>query len=540
MKHFQLNVPENFNFGYDVVDEWARIQPEKKAILWADDNGNEKSVTYGQFKDYSDKAASFLQSLGIGKGDCVMLIMKRHVEWWYCMIALHKIGAIAIPASFLLKSKDIVYRCQTANIKAIITCQDDTIMESVDLACCDLREKGKDIVRICAFNNDIHRMGWLDFWAGLGAAAPFRKVEGIRNSDSMLLYFTSGTTGHPKGVVHDFKYPLCHVLTGKYWLNLHEESLHLTLCDTGWMMAAWGQFYSLIFAGACIFVYAQEGKFNAANLLSIIQKYKITSFFAPPTVYRMMLKEGLEKYDLSSLEYCTTAGEALYPKIFDDWKRLTGIRLMECFGQTETPLVVGSYPWVVARPGTMGLPNPMVDVDVVDDEGNSCAPNVKGHLVIYLRNGEKPIGLFKEYYGEPELTAQKFAGRYYDTGDMAYRDEQGYYWYESRADDVIKTSGYRVGPFEVESVLMQHPAVAECAITGVPDDIRGQLIKATIVLSAKYRDKAGDDLAKEIQAFVKSRTAPYKYPRVVEFVAELPKTVNGKIRRVAIREESAR
>ena len=540
MKHFKLNVPENFNFGYDVVDEWARIQPEKKAILWADDYGNEKTVTYRQFKEYSDKAASYLQSLGIGKGDCVMLIMKRHIEWWYCMIALHKLGAIAIPASFLLKGKDIIYRCETANIKAIITCQDDVIMESVDEACCHLKEKGTEVKKICAFDNDIRRMGWLDFWAGLDAAAPFSRVEGIGNDDSMLLYFTSGTTGQPKGVVHDYKYPLCHVLTGRYWLNLHEESLHLTLCDTGWMMAAWGQFYSLILAGACIFVYAQEGKFCAARLLETIQKYKITSFFAPPTVYRMMLKEGLEKYDLSSLEYCTTAGEALYPKIFDDWKRLTGIRLMECFGQTETPLMVGSYPWIDARPGTMGLPNPMVDVDVVDDEGNSCAPNVKGHLVIYLRNGKKPIGLFKEYYGEPELTAHKFSGRYYDTGDMAYRDELGYYWYESRADDVIKTSGYRVGPFEVESVLMQHPAVAECAITGVPDDIRGQLIKATIVLSAKYRDKAGDDLVKEIQAFVKSRTAPYKYPRIVEFVTELPKTVNGKIRRVAIREESAK
>ena len=353
------------------------------------------------------------------------------------------------------------------------------------------------------------------------------------------MYFTSGTSGEPKMVMHDYSYPLAHIITGKYWHNVHEGSLHLTLADTGWGKAVWGKFYGQMISGATVFVYDFEGKFEPKNLLKVIQDFKVTSFCAPPTVYRFMIREDLSQYDLSNLEYCTTAGEALNPNVFLEWKEKTGIMIYESYGQTETTLVVGTYPWCRPNPGSMGLPNPQYDIDVVDAEGKTCAAGVHGQLVIKT-GSKKPIGLFKEYYRNPALTEKAHNNGVYYTGDVVYRDEEGYFWFVSRADDVIKSSGYRIGPFEVESALMSHPAVVECAITGVPDEIRGQVVKATIVLGKEYKGKEGPELIQELQDHVKSETAPYKYPRVIEFVDELPKTISGKIRRVEIRKNDAK
>ena len=355
------------------------------------------------------------------------------------------------------------------------------------------------------------------------------------NDDIMLMYFTSGTTGEPKMVAHDFTYPLGHISTGCFWHNLHEGSLHLTIADTGWAKAAWGKLYGQWLAGANIFVYDHE-KFTPADILRKIGQYRITSLCAPPTIYRFLIREDLSKYDLSSLEYCTTAGEALNGAVYDTFKRLTGVRLMEGFGQTETALTLATFPWMEPKPGSMGVPNPQYDIDLLKPDGRSAEDGEQGQIVVRTDKG-KPLGLFKEYYRDPALTHEAWHDGVYYTGDVAWRDEDGYYWFVGRADDVIKSSGYRIGPFEVESALMTHPAVVECAITGVPDEIRGQVVKATIVLAKDYKQKAGPELVKELQDHVKRVTAPYKYPRVIEFVDELPKTISGKIRRVEIREK---
>jgi acetyl-CoA synthetase len=376
--------------------------------------------------------------------------------------------------------------------------------------------------------------GFEDFHRGIASAAPFvRPAEVNANGDTSLMYFTSGTSGEPKMVIHDHLYPLGHITTGSFWHNLHEDSLHLTIADTGWGKAVWGKLYGQWIAGATVFVYDHE-KFTPADMLRMIQDYRITSLCAPPTIFRFLIREDLTRYDLSSLKYCTIAGEALNPAVFDAFHRLTGIKLMEGFGQTETTLTVCTFPWTTPKPGSMGLPNPQYDVDLLRPDGTRAEDGEQGQIVVRIGT-ERPVGLFKEYYRDPERTREAMHDGLYCTGDVAWRDEDGYYWFVGRADDVIKSSGYRIGPFEVESALMTHPAVVECAITGVPDEIRGQIVKATIILSAEYRDKAGDELAREIQDHVKRVTAPYKYPRIVEFVAELPKTISGKIRRVEIR-----
>ncbi len=532
--NFKVIVPDNFNFGYDVIDEWAKRSPEKEAILWTDESGEVKRMTYRQYKEESDKVAAFFQSLGIRKGDRIMLILKRRIEWWICMIALHKLAAIVIPATHLLTPKDIVYRCDAAGISAIIACGDREITSHIDAA----RVKCPSLKHCISIGPHIPE-NWIDYQAGIRQAPAFeRPQEKNDNSDSMLLYFTSGTSGEPKMVVHDFTYPLGHIITGKYWHNLHEDSLHLTLSDTGWGKAVWGKLYGQMLSGAAVFIYDFEGKFRPEDLLRILEKHHVTSFCAPPTVYRFLIREKIENFDLSALRYSTTAGEALNSSVYDEWKRHTGLDLKEGYGQTETTLVVATYPWTTPKPGSMGIAGPQFDIDVLDNEGNSCAPGVHGQLVIRTDKG-KPLGLFKEYYNNPELTDTTHNHGIYYTGDVVYRDEDGYYWFVSRADDVIKSSGYRIGPFEVESALMTHPAVVECAITGVPDEVRGQVVKATIVLSEEYKHKAGDALAKEIQQHVKKVTAPYKYPRLIEFVAELPKTISGKIRRVEIRENDS-
>lgn len=531
IKNLHINVPENFNFAYDVMDEWARIAPDKNALLWTNDQGDMHQFSFADLKYYTDQTASYFQSLGIGHGDMVMLILKRRYQFWFSILALHKLGAVAIPATHLLTAPDIVYRCHRADITAIVCAGESVITEHVARAvgeCPTVKE-------IISVGPEIPN-GFRDFNRGIEEAAPFKRPEHVNtNDDYSILYFTSGTSGEPKMVVHDFTYPLGHIVTGAIWHNLHPDSLHLTIADTGWGKAAWGKLYGQWFVGANVFVYDHQ-KFTPVDILHKIEQYHVTSLCAPPTIFRFLIREDLSRFDLSSLEYCTIAGEALNPSVFKEFKRLTGLRLMEGFGQTETTLTIGTFPWMTPKPGSMGLPNPQYDVDLVDESGRSVEAGEHGQIVIRTDKG-KPLGLFKEYYRDEELTRQVWHDGVYYTGDMAWRDEDGYFWYVGRADDVIKSSGYRIGPFEVESAVMTHPAVVECAITGVPDPIRGQVVKATIVLAKEYKDKAGEALAKEIQNHVKQVTAPYKYPRVIEFVDELPKTISGKIRRVAIREK---
>ena len=531
MENFHVRVPENFNFAYDVVDRWADEDPDKPALLWTNDRGECHQFTFGEMKKYSDQTASFFQSAGIGRGDMVMLILKRHYQFWFSILALHKLGATAIPASHLLTEKDIVYRCNMAGIKAIVSTGDQIIVDHVEKALPKC-----PTLNVLVSTGPVVPDGLFDFNKSIAAAKPFERPQlANTNSDVSLLYFTSGTTGEPKMVAHDFTYPLGHIVTGYIWHNLRPDSLHLTLADTGWGKAVWGKLYGQWIAGANVFVYDYE-KFAPVDVLHMIQKYGITSFCAPPTVFRFLIREDISKFDLSSLKYCTIAGEALNPSVFEQWYKLTGIKLMEGFGQTETTLTVATYPWIEPKPGSMGKKGPVYDIDLVDENDDPVEDGVHGEIVVRLKPGQKPLGLFKEYLNDPVLTAEAIHDGMYHTGDVAWRDQDGYYWFVGRKDDVIKSSGYRIGPFEVESALMTHPAVVECAITGVPDEVRGQVVKATIVLAQAYREQASDNLIKEIQDHVKRVTAPYKYPRIIEFVDELPKTISGKIRRVAIRD----
>ena len=530
-KNLEFIIPENFNFAYDVMDAWAEEAPEKLAILWTNDQGAEIRTTYGELKVQTDQAASYLQSLGIGKNDPVMLILKRHYEWWVIMLALCKIGAIVIPATHMLTKHDIVYRNTRASVKAIICAKDDYIISQIKLA----MPESPSVKQYITLGDEEGFHNWTKEWQ---QAPKFVRPAFVNeNDDTMIMYFTSGTSGEPKMVAHDYLYAMGHLTTGCFWHNLHEGSLHLTVADTGWGKAVWGKFYGQWFAGATVFVYDHE-KFNADNLLRQMEKYHVTSFCAPPTIYRFMIREDLSKYDLSSLEYCCTAGEALNPAVFDKLKELIGLNIMEGFGQTETTMSLGTFPWMTPKPGSMGIPNAQYDIDLLRADGTSCEDGEKGEIVIRVGD-KKPIGLFKGYYRDEEKTREAWHDGIYHTGDMAWRDEDGYYWFEGRIDDVIKSSGYRIGPFEVESALMTHPAVVECAITGVPDDIRGMVVKATVVLGKEWKDKAGDDLIKELQQHVKKETAPYKYPRIIEFVDELPKTISGKIRRVEIRNKDS-
>ena len=546
-KNLEFIIPEHFNFAYDVMDAWAEEAPEKLALLWTNDQGEEIRATYAQLKEQSDQAAAYLQSLGIGKGDPVMLILKRRYEWWIVMLALCKIGAIVIPATHMLTKHDIVYRNTRASVKAIICVDDAYVCEQIRLAV-DESPTLKSVIVVgdhqpmAAANSSLftlHSSLCHDYQSEVVKAPQFERPAFVNNNeDTMIMYFTSGTSGEPKMVAHDYLYAMGHLTTGVFWHNLHEGSLHLTVADTGWGKAVWGKFYGQWFAGATVFVFDHE-KFNADTLLRQMEKYKVTSFCAPPTIYRFMIREDLSKYDLSSLQYCCTAGEALNPAVFDKFYEKTGIKMMEGFGQTETTMTLGTFPWMTPKPGSMGIPNAQYDIDLLRAEGTSCEDGEKGEIVVRVGD-KKPVGLFKGYYRDEEKTREAWHDGIYHTGDMAWRDEDGYYWFEGRIDDVIKSSGYRIGPFEVESALMTHPAVVECAITGVPDDIRGMVVKATVVLGKEWKDKAGDDLVKELQQHVKKETAPYKYPRIVEFVDELPKTISGKIRRVEIRNKDSK
>ncbi|MFV0590810.1 MAG: AMP-binding protein [Draconibacterium sp.] len=528
--NYELIIPEDFNFAYDVVDGWATQDPQKRALLWTNDQGESRTYTFGELKEITDRTAGYFSSLGIGKGDMVMAILKRRVEFWFTIIALHKIGAVIIPATHLLTKKDIVYRNNAATIKAIVCDGDKQIIEHVN----DAMPESPSIEKLISIGPDIPE-GWENFHQGIENAEPFqRPAEPTKNSDPIIVSFTSGTTGDPKMVLLNSVYPLAHIVTAKYWQNLHENSIHLTIADTGWLKAVWGKLYGQWLVGATVFVYDHE-KFTPSAILEVLSEHKVTSLCAPPTIFRFLIREDLTHYDLSSLEWCTIAGEALNPEVYNRFFQLTGIKLREGYGQSETTLSVFTSPWVEPKPGSMGLPSPHYKVELLTSEGRPAEAGEQGQITIHY-DKKYPAGLFDGYYRNPNLTHEAMSEGIYYTGDLAWKDEDGYFWFVGRADDVIKSSGYRIGPFEVESALMTHPAVVECAITGIPDEIRGQVVKATVVLAKEYKHKAGEAFAQELQDHVKQVTAPYKYPRVIEFVDELPKTISGKIRRVEIRE----
>lgn len=523
---FTLKYSENYNFAYDVMDEIARLQPNRRAMIWCNEAGEEHTFSFSDLKRMSDKTANMLRTHGVKKGDMVMLVLKRHFEFWFSILALHKLGAVAIPATNLLTKKDFEYRFGAAGVKAVLCTADGEVAEHVDMAC----EEYKGLSSKIIVNGK--RDGWYSFTDEVEKASEnFERVE-TKAHEPMLLYFTSGTTGYPKMVIHDHTYSLGHIITAKYWHNVDPDGIHLSISDTGWGKAAWGKLYGQWICGTTVFVYDFD-KFVPGDILAKIEKYRITTFCAPPTMYRFFIKEGMDGYDLSCLKYATTAGEALNPEVYNRFLEYTGLKLMEGFGQTETTLVLTNLVGTTPKVGSMGKPSPMYHVDLVDEDGNSVEPGVTGEIVIRTQDGVKQPGLFMGYYRNEKLTNEAWHDNLYHTGDTAWRDEDGFFWYVGRTDDVIKASGYRIGPFEIESVLMEHPAVLECAVTGAPDPVRGQVVKATIVLTKAY--KPSTELIKELQSYVKKQTAPYKYPRIVEFVEELPKTISGKIKRVDIR-----
>lgn len=526
----EYNIPDNFNFGFDIVDEWGRIAPDKKAMIWISSDDKERIFTFGDMMKLSSQAANYFVSLGIKKGDRVMLILRRHYQFWISIVALHKIGAIVIPATDQLMKKDLVYRFKAAGVSAVCCSAASHIIGEVELA-----EKEYDGLKVKCIVEGV-KDGWSDFDGELKKFSDvFARPEGedaTNKNDLMLMYFTSGTTGYPKIAAHDFTYAMAHYTTAKWWHNVDVNGIHFTVAETGWGKAVWGKLYGQWILGACVFTYDFE-KFDANKVLEMIEKYSITTFCAPPTIYRFFIKEDLSKFNLSSLKYATIAGEALNPEVFKQFYAATGIKLMEGFGQTETTLTLANLLGMEPKPGSMGKPNPQYKVRLINGEGKDAVVGEEGEICLEI--SPRPVGLFAGYYLDKENTDLAMEGGMYHTGDMAWKDEDGYFWYVGRTDDLIKSSGYRIGPFEIESVIMEHPKVLECAVTGVPDPVRGQLVKATIVL-VKGTDPS-DELKKEIQQYVKVHTAPYKYPRVVEFVSELPKTISGKIRRVQIRKE---
>lgn len=527
--HFKLNVPDNFNYAYDVVDEYARLDPEKRALVWCDDLGGEKIFSFADIKRLSDKTANYFLSLGIGKGDTVLVILQRRYEYWTTLMALSKIGAIGIPATHMLMEKDLVYRMEKAEVKMVVSVNEDELCDNILKAM-----KHVPCVRFAACVGK--REGFEDFTEQTEKQSDVLNVP-YKNecsaNDIILVYFTSGTTGLPKMVSLNQRYTLGHIITAKYWLNCMDNGLHFTLAETGWAKASWGKLFGQWLCGSAIFVYDFHGKFEPDDLLNHVSKYGITTFCAPPTVYRFMMKSDLSKYDLSSIKYMMTAGEALNPEIYRQIWMKTGHVIYEGFGQTETTIVCATFSqFMEIRPGSMGRPSPLYYVQLLNNEDKPVEQGETGEICIRLRDPQE--GLFAGYYKDPELTETVKYDGYYHLGDLAFADSDGYFWFVGRKDDIIKSSGYRIGPFEVESALMEHPAVLECAITAVPDELRGQIVKATIVLAHGY--EPGEELVKELQNHVKKTTAPYKYPRIVEFVKELPKTISGKIRRVQIRE----
>lgn len=529
-KNYKVNVPENFNFGFDIVDEWAKQDENKKALVWCNDHDEEKIFTFKDISRLSNKAANYFKSIGIKKGSVVMLILRRRWEYWVCAVALHKIGAVVIPGTLQLTKKDIVYRANAAKARAIVCVHDDFVIEQVE----------KSMPEIPTMENKIivgtKQEGWSFFEEEI---EKFSDVfdrptgdEAAKWNDIMLVYFTSGTTGMPKMVQHNFAHPLGHIVTAKYWQQVQENKLHMSVTDSGWAKFGWGKIYGQWICGAVIFAYDMD-KFVPAKLLEKMSHYRLTTFCAPPTMYRFMLLEDVENYDLSSIQHWATAGEPLNPEVNSKWFRLTGHNIYQGFGQSEGSVLLADFQWDDIKIGSTGKPSPLYDIQLLDNDGNPVEDGEEGSICVVDVKNNPPVGLFTGYYLNPEMTNEKLLGKYYNTCDMAWRDKDGYYWFVGRNDDVIKCSGYRIGPFEVESALLEHDAVVECAITGAPDPVRGQVVKATIVLKKGY--EPSEALKKELQEHVKKSTAPYKYPRVIEFVDELPKTVGGKIKRAQIR-----
>ncbi len=531
---FHVDVPANYNFAFDTLDELAAACPEKIAMVHVGPDETRHEYDFAFFRDESMRLANALKVQGLNKGDRVMLILYRRVEFWVAMLALHRIGAVPVPSPALLTSKDIEFRVNYATIKGVVV--ENSVADRIEAARADC----PTLNVLVQVDGDLISDGWASY-ENIVKAAPAsyaRTASTPGGKDPLLIFFTSGTTGMPKMVEHTHEYPLGHYTTGVYWHDLHENDLHLTLADTGWGKAVWGKFYGQWMAKAAVFVWDLRGKFEPGKLLELISQHKVTTFCAPPTVYRFMVREDLKKYDLSVLRHCTTAGELLNDSVFLAWKEATGLPIYEGYGQTETCLQIATLPFMEPKPGSIGKPAPGWELDLLDPEGNVCAPGVEGEICIRIadENGErKVLGLFTGYLDEPEKTASvKFDG-YYHTGDKAWMDEDGYLWFLGRNDDLIKSSGYRIGPFEVESALITHPAVVEAAVTGIPDPVRGQAVKATLVLGQGY--VPSEELTKDIQDHVKKVTAPYKYPRVINYVDELPKTISGKIKRAEIREQ---
>ena len=562
---FTPHVPANFNFGYDVVDDIAMNDPDRRAMIWCNPEGEEHVFTFADMKKWSDKTANYLAENGVGKGDFVMVILRRHYQFWFVATALAKLGAVMVPATFMLKEHDLEYRLNGASIKAIVATSVGDIAQICDnvVGQCESVEKlflvngagggltpvdeaGNLVIPegallgealsgeqgICAA--PIEREGWLDFNTGvLNASADFERRDTLA-ADPMLMYFSSGTSGNPKMVLHNSGYAIAHLMTAKHWHNVRPDGVHFTIADTGWGKAVWGKYYGQWLMEACVLTYDFD-RFHPEEILSLISKYQVTTLCCPPTMYRLMMQTDFDNFDLSSLEYSTTAGEALNPDLFDFWKEHTGLTIFEGFVQTETPITVGNLTGSTPQAGSMGKPVPMYYTRILREDGSLCAPGETGEICISMEHNH--AGIMMEYYRNPEKTAEAIYDGWYHTGDTAWFDENGNYWYVGRNDDVIKSSGYRIGPFEIESVLLEHDAVRECAVTGVPDPVRGKAVKATIVLADGY--KPSEALTKELQKWVKKQTAPYKYPRVVDYVDALPRTVNGKIRRAVIAKADA-
>ncbi|WP_273476726.1 AMP-binding protein [Methanobrevibacter woesei] len=530
-ENFELKYNEDYNFGFDVVDKYAEIDPEKVALIWVNEEGEEHIFTFEDMKKYSNKVANLFKRLGINKGDKVMLTLKNRYEFWFCMVALHKIGAIVIPATHMLKLHDIDFRLKKANVKLVVSVEEDDLISDYNTAA---EELGIDLKKL-VIERDID--GWINFNKAIEEESDvFERPTGedaTKADEPFLIYFTSGTSGLPKMVAHKHTYSLGHIPTAKYWHNVKEDGIHHTSADTGWGKAVWGNLYGQWIAGTTVFIYDYE-RFNGIKLLEKIIEYKVNTFCAPPTIYRFLIKENIEGYDFSNLSYVTTAGEPLPPEVSKKFKEISGLTIKEGFGQTESTLMIGTFIWLDAKLGSIGKPSPLFHVELLDNEGEIVDIGDEGEISINVSEGVKP-GLFKEYYKDPEKQAASWYDGHYHCGDTAWMDEEGYYHFIGRNDDIIKSSGYRIGPYEVESAVLSHDAVSNCAITGYPDPIRGQIVKATIILQPGYEES--EELIKDIQNHVKKTTAPYKYPRLIEFVDEIPETISGKIRRVEIREK---
>ena len=534
-KNYTLTYNDDFNFAYDVIDVLGETKPDKLAMIWVSKNGDERRFTFRDMMLYSNKAANYFNYMGIKKGDRVMLVLKRSFYFWFCILGLHKIGAVVVQAPNMLKAKDYVYRCNAGNIKAVVVTGDGDETKYFD----EGKDQYKTVEKKFVLGHKNAGPDWIDFEQGFELAnSDWQRPTGnaaVKADDMMLMAFSSGTSGYPKIITHNFKYPLGHIMTGVFWHRVVDGGLHFTISDTGWLKSLWGKIYGQWFGESAVLVYDFE-KFDGADILEKLEKYKVTTFCVPPTMYRMILKNDVKSYDLSSLTHCCTAGEALNPEIYNKWYEATGLKIYEGFGQTETTLCIATiYPWSEPVPGAIGYPVPGYDVHILDDSDESCPRGATGEICIrVLSKTRKTCGLLDTYNFSVEDTKKSLHDGFYHTGDTAYRNEVGAFCYVGRNDDVIKSSGYRIGPFEIESVLLEHPAVSEVAVTGVPDKIRGFAVKATIVLSKGY--EGSDELTKELQKYVKDNTAPYKYPRIVEYVSALPKTFNGKIKRAEIRD----